>query len=167
LMYVVERLCGRLTKARLDAPTATTIRRLAVSFVLLFVLFFSVKSAWRLNSRFPTLEDQDALVSEVVSQLGADGKIFVHGQTEILVLGRLTNASKYFFLERDKDQYLDLVEPGGFAGWLERLKAERPKIVALSRLGDVRHARDLLDWVAASYEPRVSPVFNYYVRKDE
>jgi len=114
-VYGVERFCSRLAQGRLETRVATTIQRFAASFVVLWVLFFSVKSALLFECRFPTLTDQDALVGEVVSQLGPGDKIFVHGQTEILVLGRLTNASKYFFLDKDKDQYLDLVEPGGLA----------------------------------------------------
>lgn len=166
LVYAVERICNRLLRDRLGTRHAVTIQGFAVSFVVLWVLFFSVKGALLFECGFPTLKDQDMLVGEVVSQLGPGDKIFVHGQTEILVLGRLTNASKYFFLDRDKDRYLDLVEPGGFAGWFERLKAERPKIVALARLDDVHHAKDFLDWVAASYEPHLSRVFTYYVRKE-
>lgn len=167
LVYAVERSCSRLAHWRLETSHATTIQRFAVSFVVSWVLFFGVKGALLFECGFPTLSDQDMLVGEVVSQLEPGDKIFVHGQTEILVLGRLTNASKYFFLDKDKDQYLEIVEPGGFAGWFERLKAERPKIVALSRLDDVRHAKDFLDWVAASYEPRFSPVFTYYVRRED
>jgi hypothetical protein len=167
LVYALERLCSRLAHGRLQPHLANTIQRFAVSFVVLWVLFFSVKGALLFESRFPTLTDQDALVGEVVSQLEPGDKIFVHGQTEILVLGRLTNASKYFFFDKDKDKYLDLIEPGGFAGWFERLKAERPRIVALARLDDVHHAKDFLDWVAASYETHLSRVFTYYVRKDD
>lgn len=167
LVYAVERFCSALARGRIEAHLAITIQRFAVSFVVLWVLFFNVKGALLFECRFPSLKEQDLLVREVVLQLAPGDRIFVHGQTEILVLGRLTNASKYFLLDRGKDQYLDRVEPGGFAGWFERLKAERPKIVALSRLDEVHHARDFVDWVAASYEPRRGPVFTYYVRKEE
>jgi hypothetical protein len=167
LVYPVERVCSRLAQGRLEARRANTIQHFAVSLAVLCVLFFSVRGALLFKWRFPTLTDQDMAVGEVVSLLVPGDKIFVHGQTEILVLGRLTNASKYFFFDKDKDQYLDIVEPGGFAGWFERLKAERPKIVALSRLEDVHHAKDLLDWVATSYEPRRRRVFTYYVRKED
>lgn len=167
LVYSVERLCSRLANRGLGTHLAATIQRFAVSFVVLWVLFFSVKGALLYESRFPTLTDQDMVVAEIVSLLVPGDKVFVHGQTEILVLGRLTNATKYFFLDKDKDQYLDLVEPGGFAGWFERLKAERPRIVALARLEEVHHAKDFLDWVAASYEPHSSRVFTYYLRKEE
>lgn len=162
LVWIVDRLCSRLARGTKVAKT----RRLVVSFVILWVLFFNVRAALLYKCRVPTLADQDSVVAEVVSLLEPGDKIFVHGQTEILVLGRLTNATKYFFFDRDKDRYLDVVEPGGFAGWFERLKAERPRIVALSRLEGVYHAKDFLDWVSASYEPRFSSVFVYYVRRD-
>jgi len=72
------------------------------------------------------------------------------------VLGRLSNASKYFLLDRGKDVFLDVVEPGGFAGWLERLKAERPKIIALNRFEDMEHEKNFRAWAAADYVPRTS-----------
>lgn len=39
-------------------------------------------------------------------------------------------------------------------GWLDRLKAERPKIVVLTRMKKVRHKGDFYAWVEEGYEPR-------------
>lgn len=58
------------------------------------------------------------------------------------------------------------MEPGGFDGWLERLKSEHPKIVVLDRLGTDGALKPLEDWVAAEYEMRINRVFAYYIRKD-
>ena len=118
------------------------------------------------KERDVTLSDQDARVREIVSQLQPGDKIFVHGQTEILVLSGLTNASKHFLLDRGKDVYLDQVEPGGFSGWLTRLKAERPKIVVLDRLKSLGYLNQLQAWVDNDYEPREDGIFHYYVRKE-
>jgi hypothetical protein len=112
------------------------------------------------------LQQQEADVREMTSLLGPGDKVFTHGRTEILVISGLTNASRHFFLDRDKDVYMDRVEPGGFYGWFERLKAERPKIVALGRLRKVRHRNDFKEWVSRDYEVRLGKVFQYYVRKD-
>ena len=101
----------------------------------------------------------------MVSHLEPGDKIFVYGRTELLVLSGLTNVSKYFLLDRGKAKYLDQVEPGGFAGWFERLKAEQPRIVALDRLGTDGALKPLEDWVATEYVPHINRVFTYYTRK--
>ena len=93
-------------------------------------------------------------------------KIFVHGNAEILVLSGLTNASKYFLLDRGKDGYLDQVEEGGFNGWLDRLKNERPKVVVLDRLKTLGHSADLKEWVETDYDEHQGRVFTFYVRKE-
>src|SRR5262249_53688214 len=159
LVYITGRLCTRL------APGRREIGRVAVAFVTLWVLFFGIRDALFYERGFPTLQDQDESVREIVSHLEPGDKIFIHGRTEILVLARLTNATKYFFLDKGKDTYLDRLEPGGFAGWFERLKSEQPRIVALARLGEVDHEQDFLNWVSTEYEPRFRRVFTYYVRK--
>jgi hypothetical protein len=90
----------------------------------------------------------------------------VHGLAEILVLSKLSNADKHFFLDRGKDNYLDRVEPGGFAGWLDRLKAKRPKVVALERMKFVERKEDFYDWVGTDYEEHKGRLFTYYLRRD-
>jgi hypothetical protein len=98
--------------------------------------------------------------------LQPEDKVFVYGSTQILVLSGLNNASKYFYLDRGKDQYLDQVEPGGFEGWLERLKSERPKVIALSRIAPADRIGELQVWAAQEYDLSVNPVFTYYLRRD-
>ncbi|HKG21644.1 MAG TPA: DolP-mannose mannosyltransferase [Blastocatellia bacterium] len=132
----------------------------------LLVFYFNVSSAFSFRVGFPTLKDQDADVSEILAQMGPDDKLFVHGQTEILALSGLNNASRHIFLDRGKDIYLDQVEPGGFAGWLDRLKESRPRVVALSRLGAVERRAALVGWVRRDYEVRKGRVFKYYLRKE-
>jgi hypothetical protein len=113
-----------------------------------------------------TIARQDAEVAKLISNLQPDDKIFVQGRTEILVLAGLTNASKYYFMDRGKDSYLDKMEAGGFAGWFERLKAERPKVVALSRMKMVDHKADFYQWVRDEYDLYEDKIFTYYVRHD-
>lgn len=140
----------------------------AAGFAVLLgvVLYVSAGDAARLERDLPTLREQDEALIEVTSHLQPDDKIFVHGQTELLVLSGLTNASKYFFLDRGKDTYLNEVEPGGFDGWFERLKADRPKIVGLSRLNAVDYAERFRLWVQNDYELHDNKVFRYYLRRD-
>ncbi|MFY9609538.1 MAG: DolP-mannose mannosyltransferase [Blastocatellia bacterium] len=157
----------QLLRRALPKPGAGALEHASFAAVLVAVVFFSVADAFTSKRVSPTLKDQDSAVAEITSLLKPEDKIFVHGQTEILVLSGLTNASKYVFLERGKDTYLNTAEPGGFEGWFERLKSERPKVVALSRLGKVKHKQDLQDWADAEYEPRATRLFSYYVRKDD
>ncbi len=143
------------------------IQAIGFAAVCLLVFFFNVADAFSFDRRPPTLEDQDADVREIISHLEPGDKIFVHGTVEILVLSGMTNASKYFFMDRGKDVYLANTEPGGFEGWFERLKAERPKAVALSRFQVVEHKKDFYDWVNSEYEPHKGRAISYYLRKSE
>jgi hypothetical protein len=102
----------------------------------------------------------------MLSHFQPGDSIYVHGAAEVLALSGLDNASKYFLLDRGKDRYLDVVEEGGFYGWLGRMKEGRPKIVVLTRMKKVRHRKDFYGWVEEGYEPRKNPVFSYYLRKD-
>src|SRR5262245_58173697 len=134
--------------------------------VLALILIIRFATGYSIKVDFPTLKDQETEVAEITSHLKPGDKIFTHGIAEILVLSGLTNASKHYFLDRGKDNYLDRVEPGGFSGWLEVLKDERPKIVAIERTKYVERKDELYDWVRSDYEEHKGRIFTYYVRKD-
>jgi hypothetical protein len=165
LVFAVEQ-AARLAQTwrpglnRLQSETA------GISFLLVLAFVFSLSELLIRERDFPTLADQDAGVKEIMSYLAPGDKIFVHGNVEILVLSGLTNASKYFLLDRGKDGYLDQVEEGGFGGWLDRLKAERPKVVALDRLKSLGHIRELEEWVETDYSEHQGDIFTFYVRTD-
>jgi hypothetical protein len=164
LILAVEQAVGLIARAR-PALSRAPLRAWASGLVCVFVLLAAISDSLSGERDF-TLADQDAKVKDIVSQLQPGDKMFVHGQTEILVLSGLTNASKYFLLDRGKDQYLDRVEEGGFAGWLQRLKAERPRIVVLDRLKSLGYLNEIQAWMDAEYEPREDGIFRYYVRKE-
>jgi hypothetical protein len=140
-----------------------------ITFTLIIgvVFYLSAFSLIEIRLHSNLLADQRAAIARLVAQMKPGDKIFVHGSTEVLVLGGLVNASPHFFLDRGKDRYLDRTEPGGFEGWLERLKAERPRFMILSRLGTVGCAADLEAWAADDYVKRQISLLDYYVRKDE
>lgn len=163
---LIEKLCQLYTRIRSENQSAM-IARLVTTVLIGTMLYVSATSASQFQHAFPLLKDQDAILAEILAQLQPGDKVFTHGVPELLVLGRLTNASKYFLLDRGKDTYLDVVEPGGFAGWLERLKAERPRIIALGRFTDMGHEKDFRAWAAADYVQRNNPVLPYYIRKDD
>ncbi len=139
--------------------------RAGFAALIVAVFYWSVADAFTLKRVFPTLKDQDHEMAEIMSQMKPGDKIFVHGQTELLVLSGLTNASKHFLFDRGKDTYLNDLEPGGFDGWFDRLKAEHPRVVALSRLRKVERQKDFQNWVNAEYELREHRIFSYYLRK--
>jgi hypothetical protein len=141
-------------------------RRLTTSAALILVFTLSVSTAFGYKRRGVTLPDQQAQVREIVSHLEPGDRIFVYGATEVLVISGLTSSSKYFLLDRGKDTYLDQVEPGGFDGWFERLKADRPKVVLLTRLKKLKNKKYFTDWVAMDYEAIRGRLLTYYVRKD-
>jgi hypothetical protein len=159
---------GLLAAIRRLKPTVSTkpLEYAAFGVVLAAVFVFSVADAFKFHRGFPTLKDQYEGVKELTERLEPGDKIFTHGQTEVLVLSGLTNASKYFFLDRGKDMYLNKVEPGGYEGWFARLKAERPRVVALSRLRAVDHGKDFRQWMSEDYHRYDGTVFSFYVRKD-
>ena len=135
------------------------------ALVLAIILVVSIGDSL-LSKRDQSLKAQDAEVAQMVSYLQPGDKLYVHGQTEILVLSGLTNASRYYLLDRGKDEYLDRILAGGFAGWLQTLKEERPKLVVLNRMKTLLHKNEFLDWVQQDYVMRKDHFFIYYVRKD-
>jgi hypothetical protein len=162
--FIVTRETNRITRVWPNASGSVISN---IGFVILFGMVIVIgRNGLSHPLAFPTLQDQDNGVAEIVSHLQPEDKVFVHGATEILVLSGLPNASKYFFLDRGKDQYLDRIEPGGFEGWLERLKSERPKVIALSRIAPGDRIGELQVWVAQEYDLRVNPVFTYYLKRD-
>lgn len=154
-----------LRLARL-APYPIAVQSAALLLLGVVVFVMGVGDSFKYRRKALRLQEQEAEVKEITSHLEPGDKIFVHGPTEILVLANLPNASKYFFLDRGKDLYLTKVEEGGFDGWFEKLKAERPKIVGMTRLRKVARKKDFNHWLEAEYEQHKGKIFTYYLRKD-
>ncbi|HEY7545035.1 MAG TPA: hypothetical protein VID27_09145, partial [Blastocatellia bacterium] len=148
------------------APYPVAVQSAALVLLFLITFVMGVGDSFKYRRKGLQLQDQEAEVKEITSHLEPGDKIFVHGPTEILVLADLPNASKYFFLDRGKDLYLSKVEEGGFDGWFEKLKAERPKVVGMTRLRKVAHKKDFNRWLDAEYEEHKGKIFTYYLRKD-
>lgn len=165
IVWGIDRAVDFLSRTKLGW-SRSVLGASALGAVVSMIMIFSVADVLWIRVSFPTLKDQDAEVAEIISHLAPGDQIYVHGLAEILVLSRMTNADKHFFLDRGKDSYLDRVEPGGFTGWLDRLKAKRPKVVALERMKFVEHKEDFLDWVHADYQEHRGRIFTYYLRKD-
>jgi len=164
LCSIISRV-DHLVASRSSARLGKRVGRLAFIGLIGLICIVSLfdKIAYR---RTPSLRDQDAEVARMKELLLPGDEIFVHGPFEILVLSGLTNASKYIYLARGEDQYLSLVEPGGFEAWFESLKARKPKIVSFSRLNPVDHKEDFIRWAREEYLEHEGEAFSYYVRKD-
>jgi hypothetical protein len=134
--------------------------------ILIIVFVVSVRPDFSFEIGRKDLAKQRADAEEVMSLLQPGDEIWVHGQTEMLVVSGLTNSHKYTNLDHGKDHYLDRVEPGGFHGWFDRLKSDRPRVVMFTRTKRVARKREFLDWLKSDYERRRGRLFVYYVRKD-
>ena len=55
---------------------------------------------------------------------------------------------------------------GGFNGWLERLKAARPRILALYEIDKVDRGWQLEEWARSDYDEHKGRLFTYHVRKE-
>ncbi|HWO02846.1 MAG TPA: hypothetical protein VNS63_26630 [Blastocatellia bacterium] len=160
-----DRAANLVAKLR-GRPGDDLVQRIGFALVCVVVLVLGLDDVFSSTKGPRILKAEMADTADIVSLLEPGDKIFIHGWTQILVLSGLTNAQKYTNLDHGKDSYLDKIEPGGFEGWLARLKAGRPKVVALFRLKNVDRKDALLSWVNSSYEPRHGRVFMYYVRRD-
>ncbi len=152
--------------AKLSAQRKRMIEAWGLIAILTGIVLLGIINGLLYRVGFPKLSDQDTEVAAIIANLSPGDTIFVHGQTEVLVLSGLNNGSKYFLLDRGKDQYLDQVEPGGFEGWLERLKAKEPKIVMIDRLTRVERRAALLSLVR-DYEAHEGRLFTYYLRRSK
>jgi hypothetical protein len=164
LVWAIDMICALIARTSLDSykPRLALITSAALFSVAAFDRASDLL-AYRAPRR--TLEAQDADVRAIAGRMNPGDQIFVHGRTEMLALSGMTNSRKYTNLDHGKDNFLNQVEPGGFDGWLEQLKMDRPRVVMLSRMEHVDRKQDFFDWVERDYEKVDGEVFNYYVRK--
>jgi hypothetical protein len=94
-----------------------------------------------------TLQEQQAKVQMVADLLDPDDKIYVHGTLEILVLLNRPNMNPYILLDRGKDNYIASQTSGGFDVLIDQMRAQRPKLIAISRVQNVAHRDELLAWL--------------------
>ncbi len=164
IVYLLKGAAALLARAR-PSVNITAIESWGSALVLAIIFVISTGDSV-FARRDQSLKAQDAEVAQIVSYLQPGDKLYVHGQSEILVLSGLPNASRYYLLDRGKDEYLDQLLAGGFGAWLQTLKDERPKIVVLSRMKTLVHKSEFLDWVHQDYVMRKGRFFIFYVRKD-
>jgi len=114
------------------------------------------------------LQQQENAIGQILAYLGPDDRIYVHGMAEILVLLNLPNLNRYIALDSGADDYIASQKPGGFNDVIDELEADAPKLVAISRLRNVRHGKELERWVEAHYtELELPGCETIYIRKPE
>jgi hypothetical protein len=112
------------------------------------------------------LQSQQIAIGHIADYLDPTDKIYVHGTAEILVLLNRPNLNPYIALDSGADDYIAQQRPGGFKDVLDELEAAAPKLVAISRLRNVRHGRELENWALEHYdELNVPGLDGIYIRK--
>lgn len=114
------------------------------------------------------LGEQRRAISQIADYLGPDDRIYVHGTAEILVLLNRANLNRYISLDSGADDYISAQKAGGFKDVIDELESSAPKLVAISRLRNVRHSKELEQWVDEHYDELELPGYEtIYVRKRE
>lgn len=114
------------------------------------------------------LREQAKAVSQIANYLGPDDRIYVHGMAEILVLLNRPNLNRYIALDSGADDYIAAQKGGGFKDVIDEIEAAAPKLAAISRLRNVRHSKELEQWVDGHYDKLELPGYEtIYIRKQE
>src|SRR5262249_35297657 len=129
-------------------PKLSLISALAVMLIVLVTIV--VEHAPNVP-REVTLQDQDQEAQVLAGYLGSDDKIYAHGMGEVLVLLNRPNLNKYLALNSGADDYIAAKKPGGFQDVIDEIEMYAPKIVVMTRMRNVRHSKELWDWVEKHY----------------
>jgi len=114
------------------------------------------------------LREQGRAISQIAAYLGPNDRIYVHGMAEILVLLNRPNLNRYISLDSGADDYIAAKKAGGFKDVIDEIESATPKLVAISRLRNVRHSKELEQWVEGHYDELEIPGYEtIYIRKAE
>jgi hypothetical protein len=114
------------------------------------------------------LREQGRAISQIAAYLGPNDRIYVHGMAEILVLLNRPNLNRYISLDSGADDYIAAKKAGGFKDVIDEIESATPKLVAISRLRNVRHSKELEQWVEGHYDELEIPEYEtIYIRKAE
>jgi hypothetical protein len=162
------RLIGGIKPVSTNHRLALLVRCIpGILLVVLTILTWRHCSDYQLEGS--PLQEQQMKVQQVAELLEPDDKIYVHGVVEILVLLNRPNMNKYIFLDRGKDRYIADRTPGGFGAIMDEMKAQTPKVIAISRIHFVAYRQELLSWAAEQYDqlPVEFARNSVYVRKPQ
>lgn len=105
-----------------------------------------------------TWQDQQRVAAEMNARLTAQDAAWLVGKSELLFFMRRQNLTRYTTFLRNTDAVLEQIEPGGYGGFTERVRAAQPALIALARLkrrqwADGRRYDRLLAWMNEAYVP--------------
>ncbi|HKQ05561.1 MAG TPA: DolP-mannose mannosyltransferase [Blastocatellia bacterium] len=138
----------------------------AVAACAILLVLTARVATYRIEGR--TLQDQDEEFKTLAALLAPDDKIFVHGTVEILVLLNRPNLNPYVLLDWDADNFAGSRHAGGWEAIMDEMKAQAPKLVAITRLRAVTHRADFEQWVEQDYDKL--ELFKYdrvYIKKGD
>ncbi|HEU4391724.1 MAG TPA: DolP-mannose mannosyltransferase [Blastocatellia bacterium] len=116
----------------------------------------------------PTLQTQEQAVAQIGSLIGPQDKIYVHGTVEVLVLLNRANINPYIALDGGADLFIASRKAGGFDDVINEIESEKPRLVCISRLQNVRKRAELERWVQDHYDRVPMIVYDrVYLRKPE
>lgn len=131
-----------------EARGSVLLPAIAVAAIFALVLFRAV--TYRAGER--TLQEQYAAIAPVSEMLGPDDQIYVHGSAEILVLLNRPNLNPYVFLDWGADDFAAQRQSVTFETIIDRMEAQAPKLVSISRLRKVNHRADFERWLDQHYQ---------------
>jgi hypothetical protein len=147
-------------------PLVSRLFEALPSFTLLLVFSVAVFRAATYKLEEWTLRYQDEQLGVIPGLLGPDDKIYVHGAVEILVLLNRPNLNPYTMWDHGKGGYIAAKKFGGSVNaMVDAIEAEKPKVVAVSRLRHVPEGVALERWLAARYEELPINGYQVFVRK--
>src|SRR6266404_1598933 len=167
LFLAVARLVGSVGFLRRKVPAIRFAGCLLVIPICLAIVPVVRRGATYRLEEGRTLAGQQRAFEAISDVLGRNDKIYVHGTLEILVLLNRQNMNPYILFSRGTDEYVSRKLPGGFGDLLRQMEAEAPKVISLSRLQQVLHKDELLQWAAERYDklPLEFAHDSVYVRK--
>ena len=113
-----------------------------------------------------TLWRQDTQLKVISDLIGPNDKSYVHGAVEILLLLNRPNVNPYIMWDRGKAGYVAARKYGGsIDAMVDAIEAERPKVVAVSRLAQVAEGAVLERWLELHYERLPITDYDAYLRK--
>lgn len=169
LFLEVARLIGSVGFLREKFPSFRFAECLLVIPICIAIVPVVSRAATYELEEGRTLAGQRRAFEAISDVLGPNDRIYVHGTLEILVLLNKPNLNPYILLSRGTDDYVARKLPGGFKDLLQQMEAEAPKVISLSRLQNVVHKDELLEWAREHYDklPLEFAHDTVYVRKLE
>jgi len=109
------------------------------------------------------LDYQKKMSIEIERRFGKEVKLLSIGVPELLVLLHRKNPTPYVFIINGIDRHIHANVPGGFEGWVKKLEAYKPEVIAFGPT-EGTHIFKLMDWVGGRYHQEQIGPWELYVR---